>query len=244
MGDDEKEAIRRRVWEDLERSGVARFPKPIVDRIPNFVGAEKAAERAAELSEWKKADAIKSNPDSPQGPLRRIALEEGKILFMAVPRLRDVKCFLRLDPKEIRDVRAAASISGAARLGVPVHPKDLPRIDLVIAGSVAVNRKGARIGKGGGYSDLEFALARHFAVVGDGTPVLTTVHPLQVLKEELPMRPHDEPVDLIVTPERAVRTQAVFPKPRGILWDILSPDQIHAIPILRELRGSMAELAS
>ena len=57
-------------------------------------------------------------------------------------------------------LREAATIGGAARLGEAVGPEALGRIDLVVAGSVAVNRRGARVGKGGGYSDLEFALAR------------------------------------------------------------------------------------
>lgn len=237
MVDAAKQAIRERVWDDLERSGVARFPRPIVDRIPNFVGADQAAERAAALAPWRRAEVLKANPDSPQAPLRRLALEDGKVLYMAVPRLREARCFVRLDPRRIRETKAAASIRGALRLGEPTHPKDLPRIDLVVAGAVAVNTRGARIGKGGGYSDLEFALARHFHAVGEATPVLTTVHTRQVLAEDLPMRPHDEPVDLIALPDRVIHADPGFPKPKGILWNLLGEEQVAAIPILRELRG-------
>jgi len=46
------------------------------------------------------------------------------------------------------------NFKGAFRFGFPVHPKEIPQIDLIVAGSVAVNRRGSRIGKGGGYSDL------------------------------------------------------------------------------------------
>lgn len=35
-------------------------------RIPNFVDAEKAAQRLAELPEFKAAKVIKVNPDTPQ----------------------------------------------------------------------------------------------------------------------------------------------------------------------------------
>lgn len=236
MVDAEKEAIRRRVWDYMETHGIARFPRPVHGRIPNFVAAEQAAERATKLAAWRNADVIKSNPDSPQASLRRMALEAGKILYMAVPRLRDTKCFVQLDPRRIRDPGAAASISGALRLGEPVHPKDMRSVDLVIAGSVAVNRRGARIGKGGGYSDLEFALARHFRLVDETTPVLTTVHPCQVLEEGLTMQPHDEPVDLIATPLETVHTARAFPKPEGVLWQLLSEEQIAAIPVLGEVR--------
>jgi 5-formyltetrahydrofolate cyclo-ligase len=224
------------VWALLGARRAARFPFPITDRIPNFVGAERAAARAAELPEWKRARRIKCNPDAPQRPLRLRALREGKIVFVAVPRLRAARCFVRLDPARLgRRLAEAATIGGAARLGEPVRPRDLGRIDLVVAGSVAVTRRGARVGKGGGYSDLEWALARQLGAVGETTPVLTTVHDLQVVDDEIPMTDHDVPVDLIVTPRRTIRTGANESKPRGIHWDELSAAQLAAMPPLRAL---------
>ena len=224
------------MWKRLRARGAARFPFPITDRIPNFVGAERAAARAAELPEWTRAERIKCNPDSPQRPLRLRALRDGKIVFMAVPRLTQERCFLSLDPAKLEGRLAeAATIGGAARLGEPVLPSALGRIDLVVAGSVAVNRGGARVGKGGGYSDLEFALARQLRSVTESTPVLTTVHDLQVVDDAIPMTPHDVPVDLIVTPERVIRTSHRRRKPRGIQWNELSSDQLAAMPPLRAL---------
>jgi hypothetical protein len=44
----------------------ARFPRPVHHRIPNFVDAEKAAQRLADLPEFKAAKVIKVNPDTPQ----------------------------------------------------------------------------------------------------------------------------------------------------------------------------------
>ena len=48
---------------------------------------------------------IKANPDSPQTHARRIALEEGKTMIMAVPRLRDPHPFRVLEPKRSRKRR-------------------------------------------------------------------------------------------------------------------------------------------
>lgn len=229
-----KQALRERVWTLLERRGVARFPLPIAGRIPNFKGAEAAAALAATLPEWKAARRLKCNPDAPQRALRMQALREGKLVFMAVPRLTTARCFLRLDPARLGTRLAqAATIKGAARLGEPVTPKELGRIDLVVAGSVAVNARGARVGKGGGYSDLEFALARAAGAVDAKTPVLTTVHSLQVLENDIPMTPHDVPVDLVATPKRVIRTRPVFAKPSGIRWEELSAKQLEAMPVLR-----------
>ena len=111
-------------------------------------------------------------------------------------------------------------------------------IDLIVCGSVAVNGKGVRIGKGGGYSDLEFALAREAGVIGDWTAVATTVHGLQVLDEDLPETPHDFRVDLIVTPEEIIRParkpgERGLSGPAGILWADLDKTKIAAIPELR-----------
>jgi 5-formyltetrahydrofolate cyclo-ligase len=206
----------------------------VAGRIPNFAGAEVAAARAAALPEWQAARRIKCNPDAPQRALRLRALREGKIVFMAVPRLTEERCFLRLDPARLgKQLARAVTINGAARLGEPVTPRELGRIDLVVAGSVAVNAKGARVGKGGGYSDLEFALARAAGAVDAQTPVLTTVHPLQVLKKDIPMTAHDVPVDLIVTPQRVIRARSRLAKPAGIRREDLSAEQLQAMPVLR-----------
>ncbi|MFP4632530.1 MAG: 5-formyltetrahydrofolate cyclo-ligase, partial [Halobacteriales archaeon] len=70
----DKQAVREDVWDALEREGVARFPFPPHGRIPNFAGADAAAERLAETDEWRSADVLKANPDSPQLPVRRRAL--------------------------------------------------------------------------------------------------------------------------------------------------------------------------
>jgi len=168
--------------------------------------------------------------------VRLRALRDGKIVFMAVPRLRAERCFIRLDPHRLRGRLAEAStITGATRLGEPVFPNELGRIDLVVAGSVAVNTSGRRLGKGGGYSDLEWALARELGVVSAATRVLTTVHDLQVIRAAIPMTSHDVPVDLIVTPSRVIRPHGTRTKPRGIRWDELSAAQIAAMPLIARL---------
>jgi 5-formyltetrahydrofolate cyclo-ligase len=185
MGKPSKQSVRERVWKALEESGDARFPGA-TGRIPNFKGAEEAAERLAQTEEWKRARVLKCNPDSPQHPVRLRALRERKLVYMAVPRLRTVRCFWALDPKRIPDLEAAARIRGAKKYGVPVHPSEMSEVDLIICGSVAVDCRGVRVGKGGGYSDLEFALARQFDLVTGDTPIATTIHSLQLVERSLP----------------------------------------------------------
>ncbi|MFB6195544.1 MAG: 5-formyltetrahydrofolate cyclo-ligase [Haloplanus sp.] len=230
----DKQALRERVWDDLEESGEARFPYPPHGRIPNFAGADAAADRLVDTDVWEAADAVKANPDAPQLPVRRAALRAGKTLYMAVPRLRDEACFLRLDPETVDDVDHATTVGGSAEAGEPVTPEAVEPIDLIVSGSVAVSTDGARIGKGEGYSDLEFAILRAFDLVDDDTTTATTVHERQVIDSDLPSAPHDVPMDLVITPERTVHTGAGS-KPSGIRWDALDDERIAEIPILRRL---------
>jgi 5-formyltetrahydrofolate cyclo-ligase len=231
-----KDQVRKAVWKAMDREGVSRFPGA-EGRIPNFAGAKLAADKLATHRGWKRARAIKANPDSPQTHARRRALEEGKQVIMAVPRLRDPHPFRLLDPRHLSgaQVREAATIKGALRHGRVVAEEELPEIDLVLCGSVAVNLKGARIGKGGGFSDIEYGLLIEAGKIDDHTVVATTVHPIQILRENLMVIDHDLPVDVIATPRAVIEVERDYPRPRGIYWDHLQPPQIHEIPILERM---------
>ena len=110
-----KAALRQEVWSAMRAAKVARFPGA-AGRIPNFTGAEAAAERLRALPAWQAARTVKANPDSAQWPVRQRALEDGKTVYMAVPRLAGPEPFFALDPAHLSEPpRKAASISGASR---------------------------------------------------------------------------------------------------------------------------------
>src|SRR5262245_35744030 len=231
-----KQAIREEVWRRLESERAARFPGAR-GRISNFVGAERCAQLVGELDVWKSAKAIKANPDSPQRAIRHLALKQGKIVYMAVPRLREEKCFVELNPGKLGDRKLyeASSIKGAFEHGEPVSIARMKSIDLVLCGSVAVRKDGARVGKGGGYSDLEYALTLEAGKLSRRTPIITTVHPLQVIDREIELKAHDIPVDFIVTPDELIECKTKLPRPRGIYWEFLDEEKIEAIPLLKRL---------
>ncbi|WP_027946961.1 5-formyltetrahydrofolate cyclo-ligase [Amycolatopsis taiwanensis] len=228
--DQAKEAVRDRVWRLLEREGAV--PQGSYGKIPGFYGAEAAAERLAELEVWKTARTIKANPDRAQLPIRVHALKEGKLLYMAVPRMASLQPFFLLDPASLGlPPEQAAEKRGAAQVAQRVSIEDIPPIDLVICGSVAVNRSGARIGKGAGYSDLEVALLIEAGLVTDETTIVAPVHQLQVVDEEIPETEHDVSVDLIITPDEAIECTNRR-RPQGLVWEDLTPEKIEAIPVL------------
>ena len=237
-----KAALREEVWEAMSGIGVARFPGPD-GRIPNFVGAEAAAERLRGTDEWRAAHTIKANPDAPQWPVRQRALEDGKTVYMAVPRLARPQPFILLDPKRLGGMspRAASSIKGSEQSGTPVDLEAVDPVDLVVIGCVAVGEEGARLGKGGGFSDLELAIASAAGLVRPTTVVSTTVHERQLRAAgDIPMTTHDVYVNMIVTPERILRCPR-FPH-QGlpeIEWSDLREDKIASIPLLLRLREQL-----
>ena len=231
-----KDKIRAEVWKAMEREGVSRFPGA-EGRVPNFAGAKLAAEKLTGHRVWKRAQVIKANPDSPQTHARRAALEEGKTLIMAVPRLRDAHPFRLLEPKKLtqKAIKEAATIKGALRHGRVVALDDLPEIDLVLCGAVAVNLSGARVGKGGGFSDLEYGILIDAGKIDAHTTVATTVHPIQIVRQHVMMTAHDLPIDVIATPRAVIEVERQYDRPRGILWDHLQPPQIREIPVLERM---------
>jgi 5-formyltetrahydrofolate cyclo-ligase len=121
----------------------------------------------------------------------------------------------------------------APRVGV----EEMRPIDMVVCGSVAVNRSGARIGKGAGYSDLEVALLVEAGLVTPQTVIVAPVHQLQVVEDTIPETPHDFSVDLIVTPEEVIRCDNPR-RPKGIVWDELTAEQIRSIPVLSKRQAA------
>lgn len=231
-----KDAIRNKVWNRITVAGAVRFPAAH-GRIPNFTRSKDAAALLCELTIWKRAKVIKAEASAPLLAVRRAALEQGKIVYMAAPGLTGERCFLELDPARL-GARAwrAASIRGALQLGRRVAPHEVRPIDLVTVGSVAVTRQGARVGKGRGTTDLEYGILRHCGKIREYTPIMTTVHPLQIIEDRFPMRAHDIPIDFVITPDQVVAAPSLYQRPRGILWDILSDERIRAVPVLRKNR--------
>lgn len=253
-----KWAIRKRIWDRMEDTNVAQFPRPVHHRIPNFVNADKAAANLTALQCFKDAECVKVNPDTPQKAVRRAVLEAGKTLMTPQPRLR-TGFFSVLSEELVPAIAADAAVlkkcctsAGVASHGVPLSLNEMRarRCDLLVIGSCAVDVKsGARLGKGEGFAELEYAIMRMMGTIDDSTLVVTTVHDTQLLDGgEIDTRRllrHDVPVDLIVTPTRTIWIdKAAQPaKPEGIYWDILSPQKLAQVKVLRDLRAEVeAEL--
>lgn len=69
---------------------------------------------------------------------------------------------------------------------------ELDGVDLIVIPALAVDKTGARLGKGKGYYD------RALAALEDVAPVVAVVHPEELI-ETIPTEDHDHPVDAVVT---------------------------------------------
>ncbi|NXF64263.1 MTHSD protein, partial [Ciccaba nigrolineata] len=238
--------VREKVWDYLEASGLADFPRPVHRRIPNFKGSRQACCSIKELDVFNRAHEVKVDPDKPLEGVRLAALQARKTLLVPTPRLR-TGLFNKIVPpsgatKEI--LRICATSQGIKEYSVPVGLDGKARVDLVVVGSVAVSEKGWRIGKGEGYADMEYAMMVSMGAVQEDTPVVTIVHDCQasenirsrVTKELLD--DHDLTVDYILTPTRTIKTNCKRPKPQGIIWHKASfiYEMLGKIPILKNLR--------
>jgi 5-formyltetrahydrofolate cyclo-ligase len=176
--------------------------------------------------------------------VRLRALRDDKRLYMPIPQLKEDLPFVLLDPAVLQQrgipFEDVAHHQGATQHGQKIQFEDIEPLDLLVAGCVAVTRQGGRTGKGAGFADLEMGIMQALGLISLQTPIVTTIHPLQIVDDaRVPMQPHDWPLDWIVTPDEAIETHTPYPRPTGILWDKVQPDQFRDIPVLSRLRDTL-----
>ncbi len=231
----DKQSAREHVWERLDQEKLAAYPFPPKGRIPNFKSAKAAAANLFTLEPWASAKRIKVNPDSPQRFVRAEALRRGVEVYVATPKLAGG--FMLLDPARIPidAIYKASARANWPQYAVPIPLDDLPHMDAIVAGSVAVTADGRRAGKGAGYSDLEFAILRELG--HPPCPVATTVHDVQVI-DSVPTEAIDQRLAAIATPTKAWLTGAdPTDAPTGIDWSRIDDAALKAMPPLQDIQN-------
>ncbi|XP_022993524.1 5-formyltetrahydrofolate cyclo-ligase-like protein COG0212 isoform X2 [Cucurbita maxima] len=235
-----KWVIRKRIWDFMESLNIAANPRPVHHRIPNFVGAMEAANRLCDLEVFRDSQCVKVNPDSPQKGVRLLTLMGGKKLLTPQPRLR-TGFFSIVESGMLTSatIKEACTSVGVAKYGEPIGLDEKIKVDLIVIGSVAVDpRTGARLGKVQGFAELEYGMLRYMGAIDDSTPIVTSVHDCQLV-DDIPVEKllvHDVPVDIVCTPTQVILTNTKIPKPQGIYWEMLSPEKLSQVRVLRELK--------
>lgn len=237
-----KDNLRDRIWTTLRSNGISSTDP--TGHIPGFQGSEVAADRLSSHQIWRQAKVIKCNPDTAQLPVRINAIKDNKILYMAIPRLESEKCFIELSNQVLSEIQVPLQeclhAKNATHYGKLVGFTEMLPIDLVVSGCVAVSLDGGRTGKGAGFADLELGMLREFNLITDETPIVTTIHEVQIVESSLlPMQTHDSPLDWIFTPERVIQTNTHYKQPDGLDWSLIREEQYESIPILRILDSEL-----
>ena len=256
----DKEYYRQKVWNYMENNNIALFPRPCYHRIPNFIGADKAAINLLKLECFTSSKIIKVNPDKPQQYVRYLCLKMDKKLLIPTPRLKTngllneivIPFHLKNNAKSLE---MAATRKGLQRFGHLLSLNQLSKwkntkIDICIVGSVAVDKtNGYRIGKGEGYADIEIAILNQLGLIDINTKFIATVHDCQVfesLNDQL-FDDIDVTLDYIVTPTKIIEINKKNDNedddnktkelPYKINWNKLTQDRINKIPVLKHLRS-------
>ncbi|XP_037028956.1 uncharacterized protein LOC119069157 [Bradysia coprophila] len=236
-----KRSIRVQTWRKFQEQKLYTGSF-VFNRIPNFVGVEKAVELLSETPEYKNAKNIKVDVDRSQDAVKLNALSSSKNLFISCG--KDSKAlYAKVNCPETEDVatqKKAILVLNLAEYGTEIEFQNKVELDMVVYGSVAVSKLGERIGRGNGYVDLDFATLKHCGSITDKTLIVTVIHDEQ-LYDTLPTHLFtdlDVPLDLIVTPTQVIRVPKRLPRPAGIRWEILSQRRLGVVPVLQAIKDS------
>ena len=199
MMDDTKESMRMMIWDLMEMEGISKSPSH--GRIPDFIGSGSAANLLKITKEWEDAVTIFVSPDTVQRKVRENVISDEKILIIASPKL--LNGYLLIDPSHIKGhEKEASTIKGAFKFGQNIDT--FPNVDMVVEGSVAVDKYGGRLGKGGGYGDVEIEHLKKIHAINSKTLIVSTVHKIQIV-DNVPLQSHDQKINMVVTPEEVMR---------------------------------------
>ena len=234
--------VRRRIWSllaDVAKPD-SRFHLDFAEVIPGFDGDETAVERVRALPAYGAARHLFVTPDNCLEDLRRLAIEDGK--RMVVSTYGIYRGFVLLEPDMVPagQARFASWLDGLEHFGRRVSVSEvaaLGRFDLMVTGASAVSMEGIRFGKGHGFFDLEWGMFTDLGLADERTPVVAVAHDVQVVEETLHPSPTDILVDWIATPTRMIEVGRRALRPRGVKWELLTPEQIAATPPLQELKA-------
>lgn len=252
-----KRSIRLDTWQkikDQKLSPLRRFS--VFNKIPNYIGADKAAELLAETEEFKKAKKVKVNIDLAQEPVKVEVVKAHKTLFVP-PAQKSSNVYAEIkncnpDEVDLATQKKIIKLQGDEDTFEEIDINGIQKLDMVVVGSCAVSRQGHRIGKGNGYVDLDVGILTYLGVITKDTLIVTTVHDVQVydtLPEHL-FQSYDLPLDLIVTPTEVIRVSKRLHRPEGIEWKLLSSRRLEIVPVLKcikereEKSGAVIELKS
>ena len=181
----EKHALRQQILKRLSR-------QPETKRLAKSL---KIGDKVRRLSSYRKAKKIlcyvSIAGEVETWPLLEQALADGKRIAVPMILTKDKKLVvaeIRNPEKELKR-RGPLGIPEPSRMVARLNPD---RLDLILVPGVAFDKRGNRLGRGGGYFD------RFLAGLKPTIPRVGLAFKFQVVKK-LPVEPHDQLVSKVIT---------------------------------------------
>ncbi|XP_039490524.1 methenyltetrahydrofolate synthase domain-containing protein [Drosophila santomea] len=235
-----KRSLRVQTWKKIQEGKVGIGFNNIFNRIPSFVGADKAAALFVNEEEFKKAQHIKVNIDRALHEFKELALLADKSVYLPSTRESSALC-LKVDvPADATEEqkKEALRVQDIQKFRSEIGLDSGLKLDIVVIGSVVVSREGYRIGRGNGFADLDIGLLIELGAITPKTVIVTIVHDIQVVDSLPPnlFQKYDTPVDIIATPSEIIRVSKRLSFPNGIYWELLSERRLKILPVLQQLK--------
>jgi len=236
-----KRSLCVQTWKKLRQEKCCIGYNNIFNRIPNFVGSDKAADLLAETEEFKKCNHIKVNIDRSQDAVKMHVLSAGKTLYLPPAKESSALCTKIIEcPSDVDEdtKKKIIKTSSLKENRQEINLEDNIKLDMIVIGSVVVSRDGYRLGRGNGFVDLDIGILIQTGVITPETLIVTTVHDHQVVDNlELHLfKKNDTPVDIIATPTEIIRVSKRLTRPTGISWEILSERRLKIVPVLQKIK--------
>jgi 5-formyltetrahydrofolate cyclo-ligase len=233
--------IRQKIWSRLAAVALpdSRFHLNFAEVIPDFQGSRDATDRICSLPFFEAAQYLFITPDNCLAELRRRLIAARRTIVVSTYGI--YRGFFVIEAGSVPPGQElfASWLDGLEHFGRPIGLAEIAakgRFDAMVTGASAVSLDGVRFGKGHGFFDLEWGMFTDLGIADETTPVLAAVHDVQVVEDKLVPSPTDIIVDWIATPTRLHRVARSHKRPRGIRWELLSPETIAATPPLVELQ--------
>lgn len=206
----ESEAIERQSKARRDKESLRAGARAAVASLPASLQAEAAETLAERVLEWQSFQSARTVAcfastlgEIDTDPLLRRILSAGKALLLPYIQGEGAEAAMAFAPVADLEKDLVEGRFGIREPGPEARSRAVPEADLVLVPGLAFDLRGGRLGKGKGFYDRHLAASRAFKA--------GLCFDVQIAEKNLPLDPHDQLMDAVVTEKR---TQ-VFSAPRS-----------------------------
>ena len=207
----------------------------MADHLPKRSEWGRIAERLRRIDVYRRARRVFVGPADILSQIRLNVLMDGKELIMPSPSLKEGFFLCRPGAIPFTERRFAVSFKGLAKFGEKLGPDDFSALDvgLFVTDVLAWDRLGNRLGDGGGFFDLSWALLQTLGAVSGRAAVFGVAGRGQCV-DLVPVDPWDVKMNGMIT-EEGIDVFANDQVRGSLFWEQLPAKRIRKISLLWKL---------